>query len=170
MGLPGPRAPGTAPVRLVGGNSLQTALVRQPCYLNIRKEPDLVLCDGGALAPDLARACRAPAWRDLSPVASLRLVGPGPLVTHTGVGASAQAPASRVEEGAGSFINRGFLWLCTPTPCCLHLAGSSLGLKLWALLLGRDGAGWQARGERGLKCELSRRGHSGDPPRPVALG
>lgn len=49
-------------------------------------------------------------------------------VAHTGVGASAQAPASRVEEGAGSFINRGFLWLCSPTPYCCHLAGSSFRL------------------------------------------
>lgn len=83
------------------------------------------------------------------------------------MGASAQAPDSGVEEGAGSFINRGFLWLCTPTPCCCHLAGSSLGLcryqplKLGALTLGRGGAGWQARGERGLTCDLCKRGPLG---------
>lgn len=67
-------------------------------------------------------------------MALLRLEGAGPLggPSRSGVGATAQAPASRVEEGAGSFINRGFLWLCTPTPCCCHVAGSSLGLQALA--------------------------------------
>lgn len=137
---------------------------------HIWEEPDLpVSCCCGALAPDLARACRAwggggGAWALWPPFSRW---GQAHWVTHTGVGASAQAPGSGVEEGAGSFINRGFLWLCTPTPCCCHLAGSSLGLcthqplKRGTLPLGRDGAGWQARGERGLKCLPRRREPSG---------
>lgn len=65
--------------------------------------------------------------------------GAGPLGDPHQSGRQRPGPASWVGEGAGNFINRGFLWLCTPTPCCCHLAGRSLGPRAAASVAPGEG-------------------------------